>query len=155
MALYDTIKLSLEFYHDEHVHIFTASLNSLYLLNTQIKHPSLHTNHPDKTILFEMVQMLQQITHTLTIYKVRAHFNIIDNDKADELAKVGHELEHRLSILPYEDAHSMPYFLHEDFWLGSMSRIPYKGPIRHLQKYPYINKWSNDPNIDNEPFNTF
>ena len=135
MALYDTVNLSPELYHNEPVHIFTDSLNSLYVLNTQIKHPSLHTNYPNKTILFEMVRMLQQRTHILTIYKVRAYSIITGNNKADKYAKVGHELEHRLSILPYEDTHSMPYFLHKDFWLGSMSYTPYKGPIRHLQKY--------------------
>ena len=53
-----------------------------------------------------------------------------------------------------------------------MSQTPYKRPIKHLQKYltkrnnmfllkhleekfPYISKWTNDPNIDNELFNTF
>ena len=53
-----------------------------------------------------------------------------------------------------------------------MSRTPYKGPIQHLQKYlikhnnmflaeylgekfPYINKWTNDSNINNELFITF
>ena len=92
MALYDTIKLSLELYHNESVHIFTNNLNSLYLLNTQIRHSSLHTNYPDKTILLEMVQMLQQRTNTLTIYKVRVHSNIASNDKANEVAKAEHEL---------------------------------------------------------------
>ena len=95
MALYDTLKLSIEHYNNEPMHIFTDSLNSLYLLNTQIMHPSQHTNHPDKTILSEMVQMLQRRTHILTLHKVRTHSNITRNDKADELAKAGHESEHR------------------------------------------------------------
>ena len=80
MALYDTIKLSITQYQHEHVYIFIDSLNSLYLLNTQIKHPSLHNNHLDKIILAEMVQMLQNKTYRLFIYKVRAHSNIIDNE---------------------------------------------------------------------------
>ena len=76
--------------------IFTNSLNSLYLLNTQIRHPYLHTNHLNKIILSEMIQMLQQ---RINIYKVRAHSNmIVGNDEADELAKVGHKYEHRLSF---------------------------------------------------------
>ena len=129
MAFYDTIKLSLELYHNEPVHIFTDSLNSLYLPNTQIRHHSLHHNHPNKTILSEMIQMLQQRTTTFTIYKARVHSNITGNDKVDELAKARHELEHREPIFPYEDAHSIPYFLHKDFWLGNMSHTPYKGPI--------------------------
>ena len=135
MALYDTLKLSIDLYHNETMHIFTDSLNSLYLLITQITHPSLHTNHPNKTILSEMVQMLQQRTHTLTIYKVQAHSNIHGNDKADELAKAGHDSEHRWPLSPHEYAHSTPYFLYKDSWLGNMNRIPYKGSnIRHLQK---------------------
>ena len=53
-----------------------------------------------------------------------------------------------------------------------MNRTSYKGPIRHLQKqltkqrntflleqledkFPYISKWTNDPNIDNTLSNTF
>ena len=172
MALYDTLKLSINLYHNETMHIFTDSLNSLYLLITQIIHPSLHTNHPDKTILSEMVQMLQQRTHTLTIHKVRAHSNIHGNDKVDELAKAGHDSEHQWHLSPHEYAHSTPYFLHKDSWLGNMDRTPYKGPIRHLQKqltkqrniflleqledkFPYISKWTNDPNIDNTLSNTF
>ena len=116
--------------------------------------------------------MLQQQMHTLTIYKVKAHFNVAGNDKADELVKACHEYEHCLPISSHEDAHSSPYFLHKDFWLGNISRTPCKGPIRHLQKhltkhyymilleyleekYPYINKWTSDPNIDNELSNTF
>ena len=153
------------------MHIFIDSLNSLYLLLTQITHPSLHTNHPDKTILSEMVQMLQQQTHILTRHKVRAYSNIHGNDKADELAKAGHDSEHQWPLSPHEYAHSTPYFLHKDSWLGNMNRTPHKGPIRHLQKqltkqknifleqledkFPYINKWKNDPNIDNTLSNTF
>ena len=41
-----------------------------------------------------MVEMLQKRTNILTIYKVRAHYNITGNDKADELAKAEQEEEH-------------------------------------------------------------
>ena len=68
MAIYHTIKMSITQYHNEPVHIFTNSLNLLYLLNTQIKHLSLHNNHLDKTIILEMVTMLQKRIHQLTIY---------------------------------------------------------------------------------------
>ena len=121
MALHDTIQMSITQYQNKPIHIFTDSLNSLYLLNTQIKHPSLHNNHPDKTTLLEMVNMLQQRTQTLTIYKVRAHSNILGNEEADALAKAGNELEHRHPIFPHKHAHSIPYFLHKDFWLGNMT----------------------------------
>ena len=135
MAIYDTIKLSIIQFQHETVHIFIDSLNSLILLNIQIKHPSIHNNHPDKTILSEMVKMLQQRNHPLTIYKVRTHSNIRGNDKANSLAKEGNELEHRHPCFPHELVHSTPYYLHKDFWLGNMTRTPYKGPIRHLQTY--------------------
>ena len=164
--------MNLDLYKDKFVHIFTNNVNSLYILNTQMKHPFLYNNHLDKTILFEMIPMLQQRTFILTIYKVRVHYNITGNDKANELAKAGHENKHRLSILPYEDAHSIPYFLHKDFWIGNMSHTPYTSSIQHLQKhlikhnniflleylkdeFPYISKWTNDPNINNEHFIKF
>ena len=76
MAIYTTIKLSLSNYANEPVFIFTDSLNSLYLLNTQIKHPSLHNNHPDKTILSHIIQMLQSRIQPTSIHKLKAHSNI-------------------------------------------------------------------------------
>ena len=68
--------------------------------------------------------------------------------------------------------HTLPPTPPQDIWIGNMSSTPYKGPIRHLQKqlgkynniflleyledkFPYISKWTNDPNIDNEFSNTF
>ena len=86
MALFDTIKMNITQYQNKLVHIFTDSLNSLYLLNIQIKHPSIHNNHSSKTFLLEMVEMLQQRTHPLTIYKLHAHSNIHGNKKIDVLA---------------------------------------------------------------------
>jgi hypothetical protein len=50
--------LNHEFPH-EPAHIFTDSLNSLYLINTQIKYPTQQNNHPDKTILTSIVNMLK------------------------------------------------------------------------------------------------
>lgn len=94
MALYNTIKISTDEYSDKPIHIFTDSLNSLYLINTQIKHPSLHVNHPNKTISIEIITMPQQRTHPTTLYKVRAHANISGNKIADDLAKAGHNKQH-------------------------------------------------------------
>ena len=70
-------------------HIFIDYLNGLYVIKTQIKHPTLHNNHPNKTILQEIVNLLQQRTQPTTLYKVRAHANIEGNGKADELAEEG------------------------------------------------------------------
>lgn len=107
--------MSIIQYYNELVHIFIKSLNSLYLLNTQIKYPSLHNNHLNKTILLEMVTTLQKRFHPLTIYKVCAHSNIQGNDKTNLLAKQDNELEHRHPIFPHENAHSTPYYLNNHF----------------------------------------
>ena len=87
MAIYNTIKMNIIQYQNEPVHIFTNSLNSLYLLNTQIKTSFSQNNHLDKIILLEMVTMLQQRTQLVTIYKVHAHSNISSYEKVDSLAK--------------------------------------------------------------------
>jgi hypothetical protein len=44
MAIHHTLRLLTTTYRDEPTHIFTYYLNVLYLLNTQIKHPTLHNN---------------------------------------------------------------------------------------------------------------
>ena len=88
------------------------------------------------------------------------------------VAKAGNKFEHQYPIFSHENTYSTTYFLYKDFWLGNMTRIPYKGPIRHLQRYlikyynmfllkyleekfSNINKWTSDPNIDKFLFNTF
>ena len=58
MAIYMVIKLSTTIYTKKPIYIFTDSLRSLYFINIQIRHPSKHTNHPDKTILIQIVTML-------------------------------------------------------------------------------------------------
>ena len=67
MAIHQTLKMSNIDYANEPFHIFTNSLNSIYLLLTQISHPTLHNNHLDKTILAKMVKMLQQRIQPTTI----------------------------------------------------------------------------------------
>ena len=76
-------------YPNEPAHIFTDNLNGLYIIKTQIKHLTLHNNYPDKTILQEIVELLQQRTQPTTLYKVQAHTNIEGNEKASKLAKKG------------------------------------------------------------------
>jgi ribonuclease HI len=89
IAIHHTIQLINRQFPTEPAHIFTDNLNSLYLLNMQITHPTHHNNHLDKLILASMVHMLQNRTHPLSIYKVRAHINILGNEHADKLAKAG------------------------------------------------------------------
>jgi hypothetical protein len=163
-VIHHTLTLLNIHFSTEPAYIFTDSLNSLFLLNTQIHKPSTHINHPDKVMLASIVSLMQTRTQPLFLHKVRAHFNIYGNDKADELAKAGNELSHRPPLSDYEHAHSTPYYLHKDWWF-SMSQTPCIGPIRHLQAYidkidrkcnleilansfPNIQKWTIDKNID-------
>jgi hypothetical protein len=69
-AIHHTIQLINRQFPTKPAHIFTDNLNSLYLLNTQITHPTHHNNHPDKVILASIVHMLQNRTHPLSIHKV-------------------------------------------------------------------------------------
>ena len=89
MAIHKTLKIITTKYPHEPAHIFTDCLNCLYVINTQIKHPTHHNNHADKTILTDMVKMLKTRTQPTTIYKFKAHINIQGNEQADILAKNG------------------------------------------------------------------
>jgi ribonuclease HI len=144
MALHQTLTLINTQFPNEPAYIFTDSLNVLYLLNTQIKHPTLHNSHPDQVTLNSMVQLLQSRTQPTTISKVRAHVNIEGNENADKLAKEGLELEHRIAIHPYEHAYATPYYYQKDVW-ASMMDVPDKGPVRFLDKQ--ILKYDRETNI--------
>jgi ribonuclease HI len=85
-------------------------MNSLYLINTQIKHPTQQNNHPNKEILASIAKMLKNRIATTHLYKVRAHTNIIGNEEADKLAKEGSKIV-LVSDIPFhlhESAHSTP-----------------------------------------------
>ena len=58
MAIHTILKIINDEYSNEVVHIFTNCLNGLYIIRTQIKHPTLHNNHLDKTILQEIFELL-------------------------------------------------------------------------------------------------
>ena len=136
-------------------HIFTNSLNSIYLIKTQINHPSLYNNHPDKTIPLEIITQLQHQIQPLTIYTKSKPTQ--GNEISDKLAKDGRHLILSPPYLPYKHAHSTPYYLHKDKWKRNMVRTPYKGPVRNLQTYliKHTNKTylkdlaKNFSNIDN------
>jgi hypothetical protein len=111
--------------------------------------------------------MLKNCTATTYLYKVRAHTNIIGNKEANKLAKEGSEivLVSDISYHPHESAHSIPY------WWCRDDDHPYRGPIQHLKSYleklekeeneklaktfDNINKWVNNPLIDNKISNNF
>ena len=172
MAIHTVLKFNNTDYTNEPIHIFIHSLNSIYLLLTQILHPTLHNNHQDKTILAEMATMLQQRTQSTTISKVRAHFKIKGNEIANTLAKEGRFKQHYYPTLPHEHAYATPYYLQKNFWKGNLIRTPYKGPIKHFQRYlikydyeyhllskaevfPSINKLTHNENIHNKLSNNF
>jgi ribonuclease HI len=166
-AIHHTLQILTQEFPNEPAHIFTDSLNSLYLINTQIKHPTQQNNHPDKTILTSIINMLKNRTATTYLYKIRAHTNIIGNEEADKLAKEGSKivLVSDIPYQPHESAHSTPY------WWCRDDDHPYRGPIRHLKPYleklekeeneklartfDNINKWVNNPLIDNKISNNF
>jgi ribonuclease HI len=166
-TIYHTLVILNQEFPQEPAHIFTDSLNSLYLINTQIKHPTQQNNHPDKTILALIVKMLKNRTAPTTLHKIRAHTNTIGNKEADKLAKEGSKIhpENDMPTQEHEHAHSTPY------WWCREDDHPYKGPIRHLKSYleqvekenndnlaktfDNINKWINNPHIDKKISNNF
>jgi hypothetical protein len=95
--LESTTQILTQEFPNEPAYIFTDSLNSLYLINTQIK-------------LASIVNMLKNRTATTYLYKARAHTNIIGNEEADKLAKERSEivLVSDIPFQPYESAHSTP-----------------------------------------------
>jgi ribonuclease HI len=161
-AIHHTLQILIQEFPNEPAHIFTNSLNSFYLINTQIIHPTQQNNHPDKTILASIVNMLKNRTATTYLYKVRAHTNIRGNEEANKLAKERSKivLVSDIPYQPHESAHSTPY------WWCRDDDHPYRGPIRHLKSYleklekeenenlaktfDNINKWVNNPLIDNK-----
>jgi hypothetical protein len=105
VAVHHTLQLLTTTYRDEPTHIFTYYLNVLYLLNTQIKHPTLCNIHTNKIILESMIKTLQFHTQTSTFYKVKAHANINSSEQAYVLTKWGCKLDHRDAATPYEHTH--------------------------------------------------
>ena len=87
MAIHYIFHLLPTTYHDEPTHIFTDYLNVLYMLNTQIKHPTIHNNHPNKIIL-ESTHMITTLPHrNHHTPQVRGHANIDGNEQAGAVAK--------------------------------------------------------------------
>ena len=134
MAIYIVIKLSITTYAKEPIYIFTDSLNSLCLINTQLRHPSTHNNHPNKTILSQTTTMQQSQIQPISLHKVKAQANITGNKIVDALAKSSQYKAHSLPTKPHEHVHSTPYYLHKDEWIG-MHYTPYRGPIKNFKSY--------------------
>ena len=69
IAIHKILRIINTLYPNKPAYIFTDNLNVLYLLNTQIKHPTLHNSHPYQITLATMVQLLQNRTQPITLYK--------------------------------------------------------------------------------------
>jgi ribonuclease HI len=91
-TIHHILQILTQEFLNEPAHIFTDSLNSLYFINTQIKHPTQQKNYPDKTILVSIASMLKNCTAITHLHKVKAHTNIIGNEEADKLAKDGSKI---------------------------------------------------------------
>ena len=116
MAIHHTLTMIIKDFPNEAAHIFTNCLNGLYVIKNQIRHLTLHNNHPDKTILEEKVNFLIQRTQPTTLYKVRAHANVTGNEEVDTLAKEGMSKEHSNALQPHEFFHSTPCYYQKDDW---------------------------------------
>ena len=145
MAIHHTLTIINKNFLNEPAHIFTYCLNGLYVINNQIKHPTLHNIHPDKTILEEIVNFLIQRTQPTTLYEVRTHANIKGNEEVDTLAKEGTSKEHFNASQPHEFAHPTPYYYQRGEW-PSMGITPDKGPIRFLEKH--LTKYDKNINLE-------
>jgi hypothetical protein len=116
--------------------------------------------------------MLKKRTQPTTIYKVEAHAKINGNEQADKLAKdATKKRDYKFAAKPHEFAHTTPYHFQKDIWPSPNKRSD-KGLVRCLDAYikrydrennleilaenfPYINKWTMNPIIDNEISNDF
>ena len=147
-------------------HIFTDSLNSIYLINNHIQHPTSQHHHPDKLLIAALINQIYWTPHMVHIHKVRAHTGISGNEMADTLANMG-TLQDKPDITPrIHIARTTPY------WLASCPTGTHDGAIRNLhtfitkehenrecalaiQKYPYVNKWISNEQIHQKLSNHF
>ena len=159
-AIYDTIKLAKT--NIDPTYIFIDSLNSIFLINMQLRHSSFQINHPNKLMLQEIITHIKNKQSPLYIHKVKAHKNILGNEEVDKLARKRSELETTSITKQYHNAHTSPYWLlkAEPYQYDH----PFKDPIRSYQKYlekrelkkqkeiatklPYIDKWINNKEIE-------
>jgi len=61
-----------------------------------------------------VVNILKKKINPLTLNKVRAHINILRNERSNTLAEVGSQQPYRHLQINYKNAHSKPLYLHKD-----------------------------------------
>ena len=114
MIILHTLTITNKDFPNELAHTIIDYLNGLCVIKNQIKHPTLHNNQLDKTILEGIINFHIQRTQPTTLYKVRARANITGHEEVDTLAKEGTSKEHSNESQPHEFAHSTPYYYQKD-----------------------------------------
>ena len=132
-------------------HIFRNNLNSIYLINNHVQHPTSQHHHHDKFLIATIIQKKWTL-HLIHIHKVRAHTGIMGNEIADTQANKG-TFKDKTSPTPHiHIAHTTPY------WLASCPTATSDGAMRYLHKFitkehdsrevrvaqnkfPYVDEW--------------
>ena len=147
-------------------HIFTNSLNIIFLINNHIQHPTSQHHHPNKLLTTTIIHQIYWTPHTIHRHKVRAHSSIIGNKIVDTLANEG-TLKEKPTTTPHKHiAHPSPY------QLASCPTATHEGAIRNLHttitkdheiheialaknKFPYVDKWLSNDQIKQKLSNRF
>ena len=147
-------------------YIFTDSLNSIYLINNHIQHPTSQHHHPDKLLIAAIIHQIYWTPHMIHIHKVRAHTGISGNEIADTLANEG-TLKDKPNETPHiHIAHATPY------WLSTSPTATHDGAIRNLhtfitkdhearetalakRNFTYVDKWLSNEHINQKLSNHF
>ena len=147
-------------------HIFTDSVNSIYLLSNHIQHPTSQHHHPDKILIAAIIHQNYLTPHFVHIHKVRAHTGIKGNEIAYTLANERTNKE-KLTPTPHiHIAHTTPY------WLTSCPTATRDGAIRNLHTFItkahdqqevrlaqhihlYVDKWLSNNQINQKLSNHF
>ena len=89
-------------------HIFTNSLNNIYLINNHIQQPTSQHHHLDKLLIAAIIHQIYWTSHLIHIHKVRAHTWIVGNKKANTLTNEG-TLQEKPTATPHIHlAHTTP-----------------------------------------------
>ena len=139
--------------------IFTDNLNSIFLINNHIQHPTSQHHHLDKLLIAAIIHQIYWTPHKVHIHKVRAHSGIIENEIADTLANEGTLKEKPTNTPHIHIAHPTPY------WLANYPTTTHDHAIYNLHtfitkeegnretistknQFPYVDKWLSNTQIN-------
>ena len=129
-------------------HVFTISLNIIYLINNHIHHPTSQLYHPDKLLIAAIVRQIYWTPHKIHIHKVRARTGITGNVIADDLANEGTTKEKPEATPHIHIGHSTPY------WLASCPTTTHDGAIRNLRTFITKEHGNKEANLAKHKFHT-